>query len=197
MSGVKNTSSMLSQCQEASERHTTHSFVFVKEKVVSAHLKLNDEQHEAIRLCYKEHHYDEVMFNANDSQQQQMALEKLISLELDHLSLAMLENKWSCQHSQTWGKGAAAAKKRTLYQCSCGHIARASENLQGREFSRSQSFGGIRAATSQRRVSYPFTECLAHAEITVRINDGKILKISGIFEHNLGCKQAADTVKLL
>ncbi|KAJ3776501.1 hypothetical protein FB446DRAFT_291821 [Lentinula raphanica] len=166
------------------------SFLYAKSKIPSAHLKIDDEQREAIHIRYKEHCYDELTFDADDPQQQRIALEKLADLKLDSPSLVMLESRWSSQHSQTWGMPATATKKRTVYQCACGHIAPASLKSKGREFPRSHSFGGVKAAPSQRRMSYPFTACLAHVEVTVRVNNGSIVKLCGIFEHNAGCEEA-------
>ncbi|KAJ3832225.1 hypothetical protein F5878DRAFT_654682 [Lentinula raphanica] len=40
-------------------------------------------------------------------------------------------------------------------------------------------------------MSYPFTACLAHVEVTVVwVIDGRIVKLCGIFEHNSGCEEA-------
>ncbi|KAJ3717550.1 hypothetical protein C8R42DRAFT_724462 [Lentinula raphanica] len=178
----------------SSRSEKTPRFVFTREKVVSNHLQLSDKQREAIRICYEERRYEELMFDASSKEQQQQAQEKLVSLKLNLMSLPMLESKWSSQHSQTWGKSAASAKKQTLYQCTCGHVGRTVLNSNGREFARSQSFGGTRATSatsSDRRMPYPFTGCLAHVEVTTRVADDKVLKISGMFEHNSGCEEAA------
>ncbi|KAJ3752812.1 hypothetical protein EV360DRAFT_88385 [Lentinula raphanica] len=149
------------------------NFVFVKEKVVSAHLQLNDEQRKAIRIRYDQHHYEELTFDADNPQQQQQALQKLAELKLNASSLAMLE-----------------MRKKMLYQCVCGHIGRSALVPKAREFSRSSSFGGMKVASSQRRMPYPFTECLAHIEVTIRVKDEKIVKISGISDHNPACEEA-------
>lgn len=67
----------------------------------------------------------------------------------------------------------------------CGHTAAASDKKQA--FSRSQSFAGVKS--SDRRVPYPFTGCLAHVEVTIT-SDGKVVVISGIIEHNSACQEA-------
>lgn len=67
----------------------------------------------------------------------------------------------------------------------CGHTAAASEKKQA--FARSQSFGGVQS--TDRRVPYPFTGCIAHVEVTAT-SDGKVAAISGIIEHNSACQEA-------
>ena len=41
-----------------------------------------------------------------------------------------------------------------------------------------------------RRAPYPFTGCLAHADITFVEETGFVLRILAFFEHNAGCREA-------
>jgi len=41
-----------------------------------------------------------------------------------------------------------------------------------------------------RRLPWKFTGCLAHVEITERLSDGEITRITGEFEHNEKCCEA-------
>jgi hypothetical protein len=42
--------------------------------------------------------------------------------------------------------------------------------------------------TTTRCAPYDFTGCLAHADVTYEISSGRIGRIIGYFEHNLGCQ---------
>lgn len=42
----------------------------------------------------------------------------------------------------------------------------------------------------RRKVPYPHTSCLGHVEITECIEDGGIVRVAGLWDHNKGCKKA-------
>lgn len=42
----------------------------------------------------------------------------------------------------------------------------------------------------KRRAPYPFTGCLAHADVTYIEETGFVLRILGYFEHNVACQEA-------
>lgn len=62
----------------------------------------------------------------------------------------------------------------------CGYDEKAKQQRQnGKDVESSKSWS--------RRVPYDFTGCLAHVEITERLSDGDITRITGCFDHNDAC----------
>ena len=50
--------------------------------------------------------------------------------------------------------------------------------------------GKVRKTEWSRRVPYVYTGCLAHVEVVEQASNGEITHISGILEHNQGCREA-------
>ena len=67
---------------------------------------------------------------------------------------------------------------------SCGYDAQARQN---REHHKQRDPA---SKEWNRRVPYDFTACLAHVEITERLSDGEITRITGQLDHNDACRDA-------
>lgn len=70
------------------------------------------------------------------------------------------------------------------FPSSCGY------HVQARQQREADKGVNRKSENWKRRVPYPFTGCLAHIEVTVRVGDGAISRITGIPEHNEHCKVA-------
>jgi hypothetical protein len=153
-----------------------------------SHLKINDEQRASIKAMYHPESsasfptppiVDHIYALDDDSQLQASAV--MAQHGLDSESRELLGNRWSHQWSRHSEKAKVDVHK-ILYLCACGYDHRE----RNTNYDRSQPDGA--RGTQERHTSFPFTGCLAHAEITVREN--KILRVRGHFEHNQGCKTA-------
>ncbi|KAF8823760.1 hypothetical protein HHX47_DHR9000388 [Lentinula edodes] len=69
----------------------------------------------------------------------------------------------------------------------CGYDSQA---RQKREDAKDES-DPAKSTPWRRKVPYPHTGCLGHVEITERIEDGGIIRVAGLWDHNEGCKKAA------
>ncbi|KAJ3808035.1 hypothetical protein F5876DRAFT_79151 [Lentinula aff. lateritia] len=67
----------------------------------------------------------------------------------------------------------------------CGYNSQA---RQKREDAKDES-DPAKSTPWRRKVPYPHTGCLGHVEITERIEDGGIVRVAGLWDHNEGCKK--------
>ncbi|KAJ3860770.1 hypothetical protein EV359DRAFT_75017 [Lentinula novae-zelandiae] len=125
----------------------------------------------------------ELLFDIDNSHQQESAHSSLIEMGLDSASQNALESRWTTQYSVKWGHG-TQEQKRTLFQCACGY------HVQARQQRESNKGMNCKTENWERWVPYPFTACLAHVEVTEQVRDQVISRIASIVEHNSQCHAA-------
>ncbi|KAI0323425.1 hypothetical protein GY45DRAFT_1341453 [Cubamyces sp. BRFM 1775] len=169
-----------------------------------------------LKGLYKDQKHFKGTYNDHN---QARAQEMLLSMGLDKESLQSLDTKWkvvgttgrrrrafnlccsACGYNsetrrQGRGKGRSAgasgssSMQATRTTVSEGDRASETKVLRGPETSagRTKDDGGENVGT--RRAPYPFTGCLAHADITFMEETGYVMRILAVFEHNEACREA-------
>ncbi|KAF9030850.1 hypothetical protein BDZ89DRAFT_1112078 [Hymenopellis radicata] len=111
--------------------------------------------------------------NATDSQIEAACLMASLGVDIDGRDDP--SSRWNTRWSSAAARHIESKDtRRVLYQCDCG-------------------YDHVAAGSQTRHVPVPFTECLAHVEVTYMVHTEQILRIRGFFDHNDACKAAVFT----
>ncbi|KAF9002405.1 hypothetical protein BDZ89DRAFT_1243249 [Hymenopellis radicata] len=102
--------------------------------------------------------------NTSDSQIEAACLMASLGVDIDARDDP--SSRWNTRWSSTAARHTESKDtRRVLYQCDCG-------------------YDHVAAGSQTRHVPVPFTECLAHVEVTYMVHTEQILRIRGVFDHN-------------
>ncbi|KAH9895806.1 hypothetical protein C8Q73DRAFT_664898 [Cubamyces lactineus] len=179
------------------------------------HLFCSAKQEAALREIYANQQHFARTYTSGT---QDKAQEVLKRHGLDHKALQSLESRWKM--SGTSGRRNRVSTQETvvraIFQCACGYDTDARQRRGGAKTdatnakavasllvavegdSESASLQAMPVVAEEgaetawkRRAPYPFTGCLAHADVTFVENSGFVLRIQAVFEHNAACQSAS------
>ncbi|KAF9020376.1 hypothetical protein BDZ89DRAFT_1072299 [Hymenopellis radicata] len=146
-------------------------------QVLVANLVLNDDQRAAWgSVEYTERVFD--AYGADADYNQREARMMLAAYGLDKVGEPRAGTKWGVRWAALSSSNTAVhdpgLTRRVLYQCHCG-------------------YDHVVAGSKTRSNPFPFTGCLAHAEVTYLVSTQQILRIRGHLKHNDACQAACLT----